>query len=61
MLKFNKGWIGNNEGIKKDIVVKAVSPNTLKDSLIGGCIVLIGITYLTITAFKNGMDKYEDA
>ena len=62
MIKINKGWIGNDTtGARKDIVVKAVAPNTLKDALIGGCLTLIGITYLTVTAFKHGTNKYEAA
>lgn len=62
MIKFNCGWIGDDKtGAKKDIVVKAVSPNTLKDALIGGGLVLVGITYLTVTAFKNGAQKFDDA
>ena len=62
MIKINLGDITNPETkVKKDIVVQAASPNKLKDILIGGGFVLIGITYLTVTAFKNGVKAYEDA
>ena len=62
MIKFKQGTIGNpNTGVSKDVIVKAASPNSLKDVLIGGGIVLVGITYLTTTAFKNGSKKYEEA
>lgn len=62
MIKFIQGHIVNTEtGIKKDIVVKSIAPNKLKDALIGGGLVLIGIAYLTATAFKNGSMKYEAA
>ena len=62
MIKFKQGWIGNDTtGVKTDIVVKAAAPNTLKDALIGGGMVLLGITYLTITAFRHGSKKFEDA
>jgi hypothetical protein len=61
MIKFKQGWIETAEGVRKDIVVKSAGPNTLKDALIGGAIVLVGIAYLTVTAFTNGAKRYEDA
>lgn len=62
MIKFKQGTIGNpNTGVSKDVIVKAASPNSLKDVLIGGGMVLVGIAYLTTTAFKNGSKKYEEA
>ena len=64
MIKFKQGSIGNvkaNDGSFKDIVVKAAAPNTLRDALIGGGLVLVGITYLTVTAFKNGSKAFEKA
>ncbi len=62
MIKFTRGGVTNPEtGVYKDIVVKAAGPNSLKDILIGGSMVLIGITYLTVTAFKNGSKAFEDA
>lgn len=52
MIKFKQGGITNPvTGVGKDIVVKSVTPNNIKDALIGGGIVLIGIIYLTSTAF----------
>lgn len=62
MIKFKQGTIGNpNTGVSKDVIVKAASPNSLKDVLIGGGMVLVGIAYLTTTAFKNGSKTYEEA
>lgn len=62
MIKFTRGGVTNPEtGVYKDIIVKAAAPNSLKDILIGGGMVLIGITYLTVTAFKSGSKAFEDA
>lgn len=61
MIKFTQGDIGSKDGRWVDIVVKASAPNGLKDMLIGGSIVAIGITYLTYTAFRNGSKAFERA
>ena len=62
MINFKRGGVTNPEtGVYKDIVVKAKAPNSLKDILIGGGMVLVGMTYLTVTAFKNGSKAFEDA
>lgn len=62
MIKFEQGWIGSADAsIKKPVIVKAAAPNSLKDALIGGVIVLIGITYLTVTAFRHGSQSFEIA
>ena len=61
MIKFKQGYITNHEGVTKDVVVKAAVPNTLKDMLIGGSMVLIGIAYLTVTAFKHGSKTFDNA
>lgn len=61
MIKFKQGWIQTKEGVRKDIVVKAKTPNSLTDMLIGGGITLIGITYLTVSAFKNGSKMFAEA
>ena len=49
------------KGTIKDIVVKSATPNKFKDMLIGGGIVLVGIAYLTTTAFRYGSEKFEEA
>jgi len=59
MIKFKQGAITNMDGKVKDIIVKAAAPNKLKDALIGGGLVLMGVTYLTTTAFKYGSEKFE--
>ena len=62
MINFKQGSITNPEtGVTKDIVVKAVTPNNLKDAIIGGSMMLVGIIYLTSTAFRNGSKKFEAA
>ena len=62
MIKINYGSIVNPiTGESKDIMVKAATPNKIKDILIGGGLVLMGITHLTITAFRNGANKFEAA
>lgn len=62
MINFKHGAITNTEtGMTKDIVVKAACPNSLRDTIIGGSIILVGIAYLTITAFKNGAQAFEAA
>lgn len=61
MIKFKQGELKNMEGTIKDIVVKSATPNKFKDILIGGGIVLVGIAYLTITAFRYGSEKFEEA
>lgn len=61
MIKFKQGGLTNMEGTIKDIVVKAATPNKFKDMLIGGGIVLVGIAYLTTTAFRYGSEKFEEA
>ena len=61
MIKFTRGWIRNDEGVTKDIVVKALLPNKAKDILIGAVLIGLGVTHLTISAFKNGAEHYEEA
>ena len=61
MIKFKQGAITNECGDTKDIVVKAATPNKLKDIIIGGGTVLVGIIYLTYTAFRNGSKAFEKA
>lgn len=61
MIKFKQGSISNLAGESKDIMVKAKLPNNVKDILIGLVLVGTGITYLTVTAFKNGSTHFEMA
>ena len=61
MIKFKQGYIANMSGESKDIIVKAALPNKLKDIVIGGVISLVGISYLTYTAFRNGSAAFEQA
>lgn len=61
MIKFKQGYIANMAGESKDIIVKAALPNKLKDIVIGGVISLVGIAYLTYTAFRNGSAAFDQA
>lgn len=61
MIKFKQGWIATKEGIKKDIVVEAATPNKFKDIIIGGLLMTVGVAYLTTTAFRYGSNKFEEA
>lgn len=61
MIKFKQGELKNMKGTIKDIVVKSATPNKFKDMIVGGGIVLVGIAYLTITAFRYGSEKFEEA
>ena len=62
MIKFKCGGVANpGTDEYKDVIVKAAAPNSLKDILIGGGITLVGITYLAVTAFKNGAKAHDAA
>ena len=63
MIKFKQGAVGpsGSDKLTTDIVVKAAAPNKLKDALIGGGMVMMGIAYLTYTAFKHGSKQFERA
>lgn len=62
MIKSIYGPITNPKtGKSKDIIVNAFTSKNLKDILIGGGIVLVGIGYLTLSAFKNGANAFEEA
>ena len=62
MIKFKQGSVTNTRnGKTADIIVKAITPNSIKDMLIGGGIMLIGVAYLTVTAFKKGSIAFEEA
>lgn len=62
MIKINLGDITNPDTmVKKGIVVRAARANNLKEMLIGGSLIFLGISYLTVAAFKNGVKAYEDA
>lgn len=61
MIKFKQGTITNPKtGITKNIMV-AGKPNNVKEIVVGCGMVIAGITYLTINAFKHGSKAYEMA
>lgn len=62
MIKSKYGSITNSKtGETKDIVVDILCLKNAKDFLIGGGIVLVGFSYLAISAFKNGARAFEQA
>ena len=62
MIKSKFGPITNPKtGVEKDIVINALSKDSLRDICIGGGIVLIGLTYLALATFKNGAMAFEMA
>lgn len=62
MIKSKFGSIKNIEtGMEKDIIINALSKESIKDICIGTGIVLVGITYLTLATFKNGARSFETA
>ena len=62
MIKIKFGSIQNvKTGETMDIVVNALSKNNVSDILIGYGIVLVGITYLSLTAFRNGAKAFDTA
>lgn len=62
MIEIRRGSVISRDGSKEaDIIVKAAAPNDLKQILIGGGTVLVGIIYLTVAAFKRGAKAYESA
>ena len=62
MIKSKFGPITNPQTEEtQDIVVNALSWKSLRDILIGGGIIMIGITYLTLSTFKNGALAFEEA
>jgi hypothetical protein len=62
MIKFKMGSVESTEtGQIEDIVVKSTSPNSLKDIVIGGIAVIVGIGYIAVSAFKNGAKAMETA
>lgn len=60
-MKFKQGWIGNNDGRRKDIIVTTKFPNRMSDIMIGGALIVAGVLHLTTAAFKHGSEAYEEA
>ncbi len=62
MIKSIYGPITNPKtGETKDIVVTTLTSKNLRDFLIGGGIVLMGISYLALSSFRNGANAFEEA
>ena len=62
MIKSKFGPIINTKtGAEKDIVINALSNDSLRDIGIGGGIILMGLDYLVLTTFKNGAMAFEMA
>lgn len=64
MIKIKTGSMFGGPGTNKcdhEVVIPVSSTFGLKDALIGGGLVLMGITYLTCAAFMNGAKAFERA
>jgi hypothetical protein len=62
MIKSIYGPITNPKtGESKDILVTTLNSKTIRDFLIGGGIVLVGISYLALSTFRNGANAFEEA
>lgn len=62
MFKSIYGPITNPKtGKSKDIVINPFNSNGVRDILIGSGIILIGISYVALSAFKNGANAFEQA
>ena len=62
MIIYKGGPIDNLKGASKGIDVRfSDSKNGLRDVLIGGGLVLIGVVYLAVTAFRNGAQAFDQA
>lgn len=62
MIKSIYGSITNPKtGESKDILVTTLNSKTIRNFLIGGGIVLVGISYLALSTFRNGANAFEEA
>jgi hypothetical protein len=64
MIKIKTGSMFGSPGTNvcdHEVVIPVSSPFGLKDALIGGGMVLMGIAYLTYTAYMNGAKAFERA
>ncbi len=62
MIKFKQSSLCRSDGsYGTDIIVTAKLPVKVRDAVIGGSLIVSGILYLTIRAFKNGAMAYEVA
>lgn len=61
MLKFKQGKLTNMDGVTEDIVVSAPLPNKVRDLLIGSGLIISGVAYIAVTAFKYGSAQHEEA
>ena len=59
MMKTNYGSVMSRDmTVTKEIEVKTIPVNNLKDVIIGGGLALLGIAYIAVTSFKNGSKAY---
>lgn len=60
-MKINQNWIQNNEGVRKDIIVKGLTMAINKEVMIGSALFVIGSVLITRGVFRNGVNAYEKA
>lgn len=58
MPKLNYGDISNTDRTEVEDIDVTLKPSSIKDLLIGGALVITGIGYLVVKAFKHGSDEY---
>ena len=62
MIKFKQSSLCKSDGsYGADVIVTAKSPVNVRDTISGGSLIVSGIIYLTVRAFKNGAMAYEVA
>ena len=62
MIKYEYGWISDTNGANKTpVIVKSALPCKASDLAISIGLMGLGITYLTISAFKHGARCHEKA
>lgn len=54
------GWIGNNDGVKKNVEVK-MGKGTILDLCIGCGLIGIGVAYLVHNSFYRGANEFMDS
>lgn len=61
-VKFRQGRVRATDNYDwQEIIVTAKAPNKVKEVLIGGGLIISGVSYLTYKAFRNGASAFDDA
>ena len=61
-MKFRQGRVSATDNYDwQEIIVTTKAPNKVKEVLIGGGLIISGVSYLTYKAFRNGASAFDDA